>query len=66
MRRKKNKMIDARKAAKEGRRMYAFYKGVKAHGRGDGANPYAKGTEDHACWANGWKYAAEEAANGPA
>ena len=61
-------MIDARKAAKEGKRMYAFYQGFKARRRGAGTNPYPKGSEDHRCWDNGWKFSAagEEGADGPA
>ncbi len=59
-------MIDAHKAAKEGKRMYAFYQGVKARKAGQGANPFAPGGEEHTCWANGWKYADMEAADGPA
>jgi hypothetical protein len=59
-------MIDARKAAREGKRMYAFYQGFKARRRGAGDNPYTKGSEDYLCWANGWKYAGPEVTDGPA
>jgi hypothetical protein len=59
-------MIDAHKAAKEGRRMYAFYQGFKARRGGGGANPHSKGSEDHRCWESGWKYAGLEDASGPA
>ena len=62
----KKRMIDAHKAAKEGKRMYAFYQGVKACRRGNDANPYPRGSEDHRCWESGWKYAASEDADGPA
>jgi hypothetical protein len=61
---RKRKMIDARKAAKEGKRMYAFYQGFKARRRGTGTNLFPRGSEDHKCWENGWKYA--EADDGPA
>ena len=54
-------MIDAREAAKEGRRVHAFYLGYQAHARGDASNPFPAGSERARCWENGWKYAAAEA-----
>jgi hypothetical protein len=61
-------MIEAREAAKAGRRFHAFYQGVKAGRSGRGANPFSPGTEEFACWENGWKFftAGQEDADGPA
>lgn len=56
----RKRMIDRSKAAREGRRMYAFYQGVMARRRGQGTNPFEPGGEEHTCWSNGWKYAAQD------
>ena len=53
-------MIDARKAAKEGKRYHAFYLGCRAGRGGRAANPYPPASEEAACWDNGRKYAEDE------
>ena len=53
-------MIDARKAAREGRRYHAFYVGCRDARAGRKTNPYPSGSEDALCWANGRKYAEEQ------
>lgn len=52
-------MIDARRAPREGKRFRAFYCGCHAARAGRSANPYPPGSEEAACWDNGWKYAEE-------
>jgi len=53
-------MIDLAKARKEGRRWHAFYQGCKARRSGHSVNPFKAGSESHACWEAGWKYAEGE------
>ena len=56
----RRRMIDARKAAREGRRYHAFYVGCRDARAGRKTNPYPSGSEDALCWANGRKYAEEQ------
>jgi len=50
-------MIDARRAAREGKRYHAFYCGVRDARLGRAENPFPPGSEEAACWDNGRKYA---------
>lgn len=45
---------------REGRRWYAFYRGYQARRSGTDGNPHKPGTDAHACWEAGWKYAEDE------
>jgi len=53
---RKRKMIDARTAAREGKRFAAFYHGCKDCRAGRTANPYAPGSEEARCWQAGVRY----------
>jgi len=55
----RRRMIDARRAAREGKRFHAFYRGCSDARAGRGANPYPPGSEEAVCWGNGWTYAEE-------
>ncbi|HET6441300.1 MAG TPA: hypothetical protein VFH53_02900 [Phycisphaerae bacterium] len=44
---------------RQGRRYVAFYRGYQAHRAGRGGNPHPPGTEEHACWQAGWRYACD-------
>ena len=52
-------MIDARKAAREGKRFYAFYRGCHDARAGRATNPYPPDSGEAVWWTNGWKYAKE-------
>ena len=54
------RLVDARKAAKEGKRYHAFYRGCHDGRGGPAANPYPPGSEEATCWDNGRKYAEGE------
>jgi hypothetical protein len=56
----RRRLIDARRAAREGRRYHAFYRGAKDCRAGRPANPYRAGSEEAHCWDAGWKYAEAE------
>ena len=47
-------------SAREGRRYRCFYQGYWARRTDRGGNPYPTGSEDHACWQNGWSFADRE------
>ena len=49
-------MIDARRAAREGKRFYAFYRGVRDARLGRAVNPFPSGGDEALDWANGRKY----------
>jgi len=53
-------MIDARKAAREGKRYHAFYVGHRDARAGQDANPYPPDSEDAICWANGFRYGEDQ------
>ncbi len=57
------RMLDKRRAAREGRRFHAFYLGCQAQRSRSPGNPHKAGTEDHASWQAGWQYAGGEEAN---
>ena len=57
----KHRLIEARKAAREGRRFAAFYRGCKDRRAGRTANPYAPGSEEARCWQAGVKYTEDDA-----
>jgi len=50
-------MIDARQAAREGKRFFAFYRGVRDARLGRAVNPFPPGSAEALGWANGRKYA---------
>jgi len=52
-------MIDRAKAGREGRRWHAFYQGYRARRANRPGNPHRAGTDAHACWEAGWKFAEE-------
>ncbi len=52
----RQRMIDARKAAREGRRFHAFYRGYHDGRAGKAVCPYSPGSEDAICWENGRRY----------
>lgn len=56
----KNRLIEAKKAAREGRRFAAFYRGCKDRHAGRTMNPFEKGGEEARCWQAGCKYAEGE------
>lgn len=58
-RNRRKRMIEKSKAAKEGRRMHAFYVGFWAARRGGGSNPFPAGSEKATCWQAGWEFAQE-------
>ena len=45
---------------RHGRRYQCFYQGHQARRAGTETNPYPVGTDDHACWRNGWLFADRE------
>ena len=53
----RRRMIDARRAAREGKRFYAFYRGVRDARLGRAVNPFPSGGDESLDWANGRKYA---------
>ena len=57
MNRRSRRMIEKRQAAREGRRMYAFYRGCKDRRAGKTINPFAAGSKEARCWAAGSAYA---------
>jgi len=60
MRRLKRRLIERSRAAREGRRVYAFYRGFRDRRAGRTANPYKPGSEEARCWDAGWQYADSE------
>jgi len=65
MNRMRTRLIDRRQAAKEGRRMHAFYQGFKAQRRGLAGNPHPPGGELYACWKAGYEFAKDDQAPAP-
>jgi len=57
MRRHRRFIVNLADVGREGRRWYTFYRGYQARRRGIDANPHPVGSEEHACWEAGWKYA---------
>ena len=57
---RRRRIIDSRKAAREGRRFAAFYRGCKDRRAGRTVNPFAPGTVEAECWQAGQKYAEGE------
>lgn len=57
---RRRRMLDARQARKVGRRYHAFYRGYQARRISAPGNPYRPGTEDHASWEAGWRFAEME------
>ena len=58
-------MADRARARREGRRWNAFYQGCRACRVNRPDNPHKPGTESHACWEAGWKYAEGPKASSP-
>jgi hypothetical protein len=56
----RRRLIERRRAAREGRRFGAFYLGIRAFRTGREGNPFAPGGEEARCWEAGWKYAESE------
>ena len=56
----KHRLIEARKAACEGKRFAAFYRGCKDRRAGKTANPFPPDSEEARCWQAGHKYAEGE------
>lgn len=53
---RRKRLIDRKAAAREGRRYYAFYRGVKDWQDRKNVNPFPPGSELAQCWDNGRKY----------
>ena len=51
----RGRMIDRQKAAREGKRFHAFYRGCRDT-RAGRSNPFSAGSEEATCWENGRKY----------
>jgi hypothetical protein len=56
----KHRLIEARKAAREGKRFAAFYRGCKDRRAGKTANPFPPGGVEARCWQAGCEYAEGE------
>ena len=56
----KRRLIEARQAAREGKRFAAFYRGCKDRRAGRMVNPFAPRSEEAECWQAGQKYAEGE------
>ena len=56
----KRRLIEARQAAREGKRFAAFYRGCKDRRAGKTANSYPPGTVEAQCWQAGHEYAEGE------
>jgi len=57
---RKRRLIEARRAAREGGRYAAFYRGCRDCRTGKSANPYPPGTVEAGCWQAGYQYAKDE------
>jgi hypothetical protein len=57
---RRRRLIEARNAAREGRRFHAFYRGYRDRRQGRSGNPYQPGSQEAACWESGWKHAEGE------
>jgi len=53
----RRRLIDARRAAREGKRFGAFYRGHRDAKAGRTVNPYPPGSEEAACYEGGRRYA---------
>ncbi len=56
----KRRLIEARQAAREGKRFAAFYRGCKDRRAGKTANPFSSGSVEAECWRAGYQYAEGE------
>jgi hypothetical protein len=56
----KRRLIEARQAAREGKRFAAFYRGCRDRRAGKTANPCPPGSVEARCWQAGFEYAEEE------
>ncbi len=61
----RRRIIEKAKAAREGRRMHAFYRGFQARRGGLVGNPHPPGGELHACWKAGWEFAQDDTPPAP-
>lgn len=59
----RRRLIEQRRAQREGKRFAAFYRGAKAQAAGQPANPFPAGSEEADCWQAGWNYAQSKAAD---
>ncbi len=57
MDRRQRHMIDTQRAAREGKRHHAFYRGYCAFKMNQPGNPYSADGDLFNCWENGWKFA---------
>ena len=55
---RRRRLIERSRAAREGRRMHAFYCGFRDARANKHLNPYAQGSEQARCWEAGRQYAA--------
>lgn len=53
---RRKRLIDARKAAAEGKRYHAFYRGCMDYRRGQSGNPFKPGSREAAGWDHGYAY----------
>ena len=53
----RRRLIDRRRAAREGKRFGAFYRGYRDAKVGRTANPYPANSDDSVHWENGRRYA---------
>ena len=60
MNRMRKRLIDRRLAAKEGRRMHAFYQGFRSQRQGLVGNPHPPGSELFVCWKAGYEFAEDD------
>ena len=57
---RRKRLIERSRAAKEGRRFHAFYRGVRDADLGRHENPFPAGSEQDRCWQAGQNFAREE------
>ena len=60
MNRPRQRIIDASKARREGKRYHSFYQGYHARRTSRPGNPFKPGSPEHESWEAGWKYAEAE------
>ena len=60
MNRPRQRIIDASKARREGKRYHSFYQGYHARRTSRAGNPFKPGSPEHESWEAGWNYAESE------
>jgi len=57
MNRLRKRLVEKHRAAREGRRFGAFYRGAAARKAGKPGNPFPPGSDEARCWEAGWQFA---------